>query len=128
MRDVVDPVDVPAVSRIYHRNGSRVATINGSFAPGSPRTSLSLAARMERELFPRFAGIPGLRLENGGQARRTREIGADLQLAAIVALVGIGLVITLILGSPLEAIFVVAIVPFSTAGVILAFWAHGMVL
>ena len=41
---------------------------------------------------------------------------------------GIGLVIALMLGSFLEAVFVVSIIPFAIAGVILAFFLHGQPL
>jgi multidrug efflux pump subunit AcrB len=54
----------------------------------------------------------------------TRKTTGDLGLAAGLAFVGIGLVIALMLGSFLEAAFVVAIIPFAIAGVVLAFFLH----
>ena len=125
LRDVVKPVDFPGVSAIYHREGQRTATVSASFAPGSDHTALSMAARVEEELVPRFAGIPGLRIYNGGEAEDTREVTADLGVSAILAVIGITVVITLMLGSFLEAFFVVAVVPFSAAAVVLTFFLHG---
>jgi len=46
-------------------------------------------------------------------------------IAALLSVLGIGLVIALMLGSFLEAIFVVSVIPFSVAGVLLAFYLHG---
>jgi multidrug efflux pump subunit AcrB len=125
LRDVVNPVDFPGVSAIYHREGQRTATVSASFVPGSDHTALSMAARVEQELVPRFAGIPGLRIYNGGEAEDTREVTADLGVASILAVIGITVVITLMLGSFLEAFFVVAVVPFSAAAVVLTFFLHG---
>ena len=125
LRDVVKPVDSPGVSAIYHREGQRTATVSASFVPGSDHTALSMAARVEKEIVPRFAGIPGLRIYNGGEAEDTREVTADLGVASVLAVIGITVVITLMLGSFLEASFVVAVVPFSAAAVVLTFFLHG---
>jgi multidrug efflux pump subunit AcrB len=125
LRDVVKPLDFPGVSTIYHREGRRTATVSASFVPGSPHTALSMAARVEKELVPRFARIRGLHIYNGGEAEDTREVTADLGVAAILAVIGITVVITLMLGSLLESLFVVAVVPFSAAAVVLTFFLHG---
>jgi multidrug efflux pump subunit AcrB len=125
LRDVVKPVDFPGVSTIYHREGQRTATVSASFVPGSAHTALSMAARVEKEIIPRFAGMPGLRIYNGGEAEDTREVTADLGVASILAVIGITVVITLMLGSLLEACFVVAVVPFSAAAAVLTFFLHG---
>jgi multidrug efflux pump subunit AcrB len=124
LRDVVTPVDVPAVSRIYHRDGRRTATVSAQIAASSSHTALSLAERMEADLLPRYADLPGLEVTLGGEVVETRKTTGDLGLAAGLAFVGIGLVIALMLGSFLEAAFVVAIIPFAIAGVVLAFFLH----
>jgi multidrug efflux pump subunit AcrB len=124
LRDVVTPIDVPAVSRIYHRDGRRTATVSAQIAASSSHTALSLAKRMEAELLPRYVDRPGLEVTLGGEVVETRKTTGDLGLAAGLAFVGIGLVIALMLGSFLEAAFVVAIIPFAIAGVVLAFFLH----
>jgi multidrug efflux pump subunit AcrB len=128
LRDVVHPIEVPAVQRIYHRDGVRTATVRAQFAAGSPHTALSMAERVERELFPRYAGIDGLEVYYGGEAIETRKTTADVGIAALLAFAGIAIVIALMLGSFLEAAFVVAIIPFSLAGVMLTFFIHGQPL
>lgn len=128
LRDVVTPIEVPAVSRIYHRDGRRTATVTASFTVGSPHTALSVANRIEAELVPEYAGTPGLEVYVGGEAVETRKTTGDLGLVALLAFLGIGLVIALMLGSLLEAAFVVAIIPFAIAGVILVFFLHGQPL
>ena len=128
MRDVVQPIEVPAVQRIYHRDGLRTATVRAQFTAGSPHTALSMAAVAERDLFPRYAGVDGLDVYYGGEAVETRKTTADMGIAALLAFAGITTVIALMLGSFLEASFVVAIIPFSLAGVVLTFFLHGQSL
>lgn len=128
LRDVVTPIEVPAVTRIFHRDGRRTSTVTAAFTLDSPHTALSMAERIEAELFPRFADIGGVELTLGGEAEETRKTTGDLGLAGLLALGGITVVIALMLNSFLEAAFVVAVVPFAIAGVILAFFLHGMPL
>ncbi|MCE2390538.1 MAG: efflux RND transporter permease subunit, partial [Proteobacteria bacterium] len=125
LRDVVDPIAIPAVSRIYHRDGWRAATVTAGFIPGSEHTSLTMAERLEAELLPRYAGDPEIDMYLGGEAVESRKVVGDVGSAALLAVVGIAVVIALMLGSFLEAFFVVSIVPFAIAGVILAHFVHG---
>ena len=128
LRDVVHPIEVPAVQRIYHRDGSRTATVRAQFTAGSPHTSLSMASLAERELFPRYASVQDLDVYYGGEAVETRKTTKDMGVAAMLAFAGIATVIALMLGSFLEASFVVAIIPFSLAAVMLTFFVHGQPL
>lgn len=125
LRDVVNPLEMPAVSRIYHRNGVRTATVVAGFTPESDHTAVSMAAWMEKELLPDFAGVPGLDVSIGGEAVETRETTGELGAVAAGAVLAIGLAIALMLGSVLEALFVIAVIPFSVASVLLAFFLHG---
>ena len=124
LRDVVRPVETRSVSRIYHRQGVRAATVTANFADGSKHTALSMAERIDAELLPRFAGRPGLELYQGGEAVESRKTTADVGVVAILVVVGILLVIAIMLGSFLEAFFVVAIIPFAFAAVMLVFFLH----
>jgi len=124
LRDVVTPIELPAVSRLYHRDGRRTATVTAQFLPDAHWTALSFAEHAESELLPRFAGRGELDVSVGGEAVETRKTTGDLGLAALLAFTGITLVIALMLGSFLEAAFVVAIIPFAIAGVILVFFLH----
>ena len=125
LRDVVEPMQLPAVTRIYHRDGFRSATIRASFTQDSGLTALSFATRLEETLFPRFKDLPDLQVFNGGEAVATQETTAGIALAAALAVVGIGVVIWLMLGSLLEALFVMLVIPFAVAGVFLVFFVHG---
>ena len=125
LRDVVEPVESPAVSRIYHRDGYRSATVRASFTASSGLTALSFAQEMERELFPEFANTPGLSVFSGGEAVETSKTTGSIGVAAGLAVIGIGIVIWLMLGSFLEALFVLLVIPFAVASVFLIFFLHG---
>ena len=125
LRDVVDPIERTAVARLYHRDGYRASTVRASFTDSSGLTALSFAAQMERELIPRFAGTPDLIVLTGGEAEETAKTTGSIGVAALLAVVGIGVVIWLMLGSFLEALFVLLIIPFAVASVFLTFFLHG---
>lgn len=125
LRDVVEPMQLPAVTRIHHRDGFRSATVRASFSQDSGLTALSFAQKLEETLFPRFADLPDLYVFNGGEAEATQEATADMAVAAALAVVAIGVVIWLMLGSLLEALFVMLVIPFAVAGVFLIFFIHG---
>lgn len=127
IRDVVRPVETASVSRIYHRDGVRVATVTAHFAADSEYTALSMADKLDRELLPKYANRPDLEVYQGGEAEESRKTTADVGTVGLMAFGGIAVVIALMLGSFLEAFFVIAIIPFSFAAVVLTFFVHGAV-
>ena len=125
LRDVVQPVETASVSRIYHRNGMRVATVTANFTADAPHTALSMADHLDRDLLPRYAALTDVEVYQGGEAEETRKTTGDFGGVALMALAGITAIIALMLGSFLEAFFVIAIIPFSFAAVVLTFFLHG---
>lgn len=124
LRDVVSPVDVAAVSRIYHREGVRTATVTAAFGPDANLDAGRMAARIRTELLPQL-DAPGLQVYLGGEAVESAKTTKDMGRAAMLAVFGIVIVIAVMLGSFLDAFFVVSVIPFGAAGVLLAFFAHG---
>ncbi len=126
LRDVVDPIEIPALAKIQHRNGSRAASVTAGLDPDSGETGSSVAERVEREFLPRYAGRSDIEIEISGEVVQSRRAVGDLGVVAIAVVVGIGAVIAIMLGSFLEAFFVIAVVPFAAVAVVLTFWLHGM--
>jgi len=126
LRDVVRPVEIPALAAIRHRDGVRAASVVGSLGPHSPYTSSTLAELMEAELLPRYAARSDIAIEIAGEVVQARRATGDLASVFVLSVIGITCVIAVMLGSFLEAAFVVAIVPFSVAAVVLTFFTHGM--
>jgi multidrug efflux pump subunit AcrB len=126
LRDVVEPAEIPALAKIQHRNGERTATVTAGFAPNSGHTATTIASLIEQKFIPRYAGRTDLYLEVGGEVVQARRATGDLAFVAVVVVIGIGAVIAIMLGSFLEAFFVIAVVPFSALFVALTFYVHGM--
>lgn len=126
LRDVVSPQEMPALAAIRHRDGVRAANVTGSFGENSPHTSTSLAALMEADFLPRYANRDDVEIEIAGEVIQSRQATAGLGVVFILSVLGIACIIAIMLGSFLEAFFVVAVVPFAVAGVTLTFFLHGM--
>ena len=127
LRDVVQPASLPSVATIHHRNGRRVATVTAAFAPGSGHTANSMGVRLNEEILPALQS-DSVRAALGGEAVETAETLGNLITVLGTAVPGITLVIAVMLGSLLDALFVVLVIPFGVVGVILAFFVHGMPL
>ena len=128
LRDVVNPIETPGLDRIYHREGTRAATVRASFTPDAPWTALSFAGEIEASILPRFAGVPGLEILIGGEAKDTQEITQDIAGVGILIVLAITVVIWILLGSLVEALFVVMVIPFALAAVMLTFYLHDLAL
>ncbi|MFK8022275.1 MAG: efflux RND transporter permease subunit [Pseudomonadales bacterium] len=125
LRNFVNPVENPTSTRIFHRDGYRSSTVRASFTPASGITALPFSKRMNEELMPRFENIPGLQVFSGGEASETETTTGGMKTAAMLAVGGIAIVIWVMLGSLIEATFILMVVPFAIAGVFLTFYLHG---
>jgi multidrug efflux pump subunit AcrB len=128
LRDVIRPVETPGLDRIYHREGVRAATVRASFTPDAPWTALSFAEKVKAEVMPQYAHRSDLELIVGGEAADTQETTGALGSVALLVIIAITVVIWILLGSLLEALSVVIVIPFALAGVITAFFFHGLQL
>jgi multidrug efflux pump subunit AcrB len=126
LRDVVNPVEVPSLARIQHRNGDRAVLVSGGLASHGGQTGTTVAERVEKEFIPRYAGRADIEFEVAGEAVESRRATNDLAFVGGAVILGIGAVIAIMLGSFLEAFFVIAVVPFAAVSVALTFWLHGM--
>jgi len=126
LRDVVSPAEMPALAAIRHRDGIRAASVTGALGANSEHTSSTLAEALERDLLPRYANRDGLEIEIAGEVVQTREATGNIAAVFVLSVIGIACIIAIMLGSFLEALFVVAVVPFAVAGVTITFFLHGM--
>jgi len=126
LRDVVNPVEIPALAKIQHRNGERAVLVSGGLASDGGQTGTTVADRVEKEFIPRYAGRADIEFEVAGEAVESRRATGDLAFVGVAVVLGIGAVIAIMLGSFLEAFFVIAVVPFAGVSVVLTFWMHGM--
>jgi multidrug efflux pump subunit AcrB len=126
LRDVVEPVEMASLSSIYHRDGVRAATISGGLEAGSGLTAATVAEHIEKEILPLYADRHDLEIMIDGEVVQSRRATGDMGTVGLIAVAGIGAIIAIMLGSFLEAAFVISIVPFAFAAVVLVFFLHGM--
>ncbi|MGI9591445.1 MAG: efflux RND transporter permease subunit, partial [Myxococcota bacterium] len=126
LRDVVDPVEMDSLASIYHRDGIRTATISGGIEAGADITADVVARHIEEAILPRYADRLDVEFVIDGEVVQSRRATGDMGTVAMISVVGIGAVIAIMLGSFLEAAFVISIVPFAFAAVVLVFFLHGM--
>ncbi|MEM6294912.1 MAG: efflux RND transporter permease subunit [Myxococcota bacterium] len=124
LRDVVSPVEVAAVSRIYHRDGVRAATVTANIAPGASLDASKMAKRVDAELLPALAN-PAVDAYQGGEATETAKTQKDMGQAGALAVFGMVVVVAVMLNSFVDAFFVVSVIPFGVAGVVTTFYLHG---
>ncbi|HLT37591.1 MAG TPA: efflux RND transporter permease subunit, partial [Enhygromyxa sp.] len=125
LRELVEPVEIDAIAAHLHRNGVRTTTLTASIEPGSGETPSSLASRIDAELLPRFRSLePAVRVTIGGEATKTSETLGDMPLVLGLALLGIIMVVMLLTGSLMQAMFVVSAVPLGLIGVVWAYATH----
>lgn len=123
LRDVVTPVETDAAASLFHREGIRTATVTGGFAPDSSFSASSFAKIIEREIIPKYKS-KDVDVYIGGEAKDTREVTKDMAVAGAVAVIGIFLVVWIIMGSLIEALFVISVIPFGAASIVLAMYIH----
>ncbi|MEZ4334028.1 MAG: efflux RND transporter permease subunit [Myxococcota bacterium] len=126
VRDVVEPIELPALAKIQHRDGQRSLNVTAGLSADAPFTALTIAEWIERDFVPRYAGRDDIAIEISGEAVQSRRATGDLAAVALVVVLGIAAVIAIMLDSVLEALFVIAVVPFAIVAVALVFWLHGM--
>ena len=127
LRELVDPIEIDAVAARLHRNGIRTTTLTAGIDPESGQTASSLAKRIEAELLPRYDELePRVRVTIGGVADKTGETLGEMPLVFALALLGIIMIVMLLTGSLLQAMFVVSAVPLGLIGVVWAYAAHGI--
>jgi multidrug efflux pump subunit AcrB len=129
LRDVVIPVEVDALAEIHRREGVRTTTLTARIEPSSGETATSLAGRISRELLPRYGNAgPELRVYVGGEATKSAETLGEMPTVFVMAVFGIIMVVTLLTGSILQAIFVISAIPLGMIGVIWAYDTHGIAI
>ena len=128
LRDAIKPVSVQGVDRIYHRDGTQASTVRASFTSDSKNTALSFSKKLDRELLYQYRDIPELEVIVGGEAADTIEATKNLATVGFLVIIAITLTVWLTLGSLVKAMVAIIAIPFAIAGVVLAFFIHGMSL
>jgi multidrug efflux pump subunit AcrB len=121
----VEKTRTPA--QIERENYRRLTNVYAGIKVEAKSTPLEMARYLEDNVFPEFRSkFPGVGLMFDGEIKDSRESGKDFQKAIMVTLLIIYFILIMLFQSVLKPLLIILTVPFGAAGVILAFWAHGM--
>jgi multidrug efflux pump subunit AcrB len=113
----------PSELEILHRDGLRSVTLTASLIKAG--TTALDAAEIIKERLKAAEDIPsGVDIEVAGEASKTMLILSDIKIAVLAAVAAIFLLLALFLNSWKNAAIIMAIVPFSVIGIILALFIH----
>lgn len=110
-----------ALSEIYHIDGERTISVYGQL----DKTKISPTKIMQL-LEDKFKSDGKVDVEIAGEPKENAKIFGDLSIAAMMAIVGIFLVISLILNSFSLPIIVMSAIPFAVIGIMYSAWAHSL--
>lgn len=110
-----------ALSEIYHIAGQRTTSVYGQLNKKkiNPTKIMTL-------LEDRFKSDGKVNIEIAGEPKENEKIFGDLSIAALMAVFGIFLTISLILNSFTLPIIVMSAIPFAVIGIMYSAWGHGL--
>ncbi|MEM7180975.1 MAG: efflux RND transporter permease subunit [Spirochaetota bacterium] len=114
----------PSVMSINHLDGKRLLTVTSNVNE-KKITSRAANIQIKEKTFAIANGYPGYRIRFGGENKDTEESLQSLGRAFLVAFIIIFMILASLFGSLIQPIIVVAAIPFSFIGVIIAFVTHG---
>ncbi len=90
-------------------------------------TPLQVAERYEQEIFPAInTRYPNTIVYFDGEVKESRESKNDFLVAFVMVLLSIFVILALLFHSLIKPLIVMVIIPFGLAGVVLAFYFHGI--
>ncbi len=121
VREHKKPANIPRV------NYKRVNMVYADLHPNAEMTPLNIADYLEAEVFPHLMQESPTTLFNfRGEIEDSRDSQDDFFVSIIMTLGLIYIILTFMFGSLTMPLIIGSIIPFGVAGVIFAFWSHGM--
>lgn len=108
---------------IHHYDGKRSVTITAEVDP-DVITAVDANDMLRKKFEPLVYNYPGLRIEFGGEEKKTQESMASFYSALILALIAIYFLLVVLLDSYTQPLLIMAAIPFAMVGVIITFLIH----
>jgi len=109
---------------ILHRNRVRSITLSASLRKAKV-SALEAAEIIKKRIAGTKVMPKEVIVEIAGEALKTNIIMKDMKIALLMAIVGIFLTLALFLNSFGKALIIIAIIPFSIIGIVVALFIHG---
>lgn len=127
MRQVVTVREHRKPANIQRVNYKRANMVYADLDEKTEETPLNIAQHLEEEVFPQLMKESPTTLFNfRGEIQDSRESQSDFVVSVLMTLGLIYIILTFMFGSLTMPLVIGSIIPFGVAGVIYAFWGHGM--
>ncbi len=113
------------IMMINHYGGDKSITIFADLDT-KKMTSKEINKLIEEKFQPEVKKIPGMSMIFGGEEQETAESMKSLQLAFLIAVIGVYFILVILFNSFSQPFLVMVTIPFGLSGVIYAFLIHGM--
>lgn len=113
--------------KINHYKGDRAITIYAD-VDSEIITPVEINKKIKKEFFPGIKKDAGMQIKMGGEEQDIAESMINFAIAVVLALLGIYFILVILFNSFSQPLLVMLAIPFSFAGVIYAFFLHGMAL
>lgn len=115
-----------AISRIDYK---RATVVYADIKKESGISPIEVAEKFEASIFPDIMSrFPSSVVSFTGEVKDTRESSSDFKVAMIMVLLCIYAILAIMFNSLLKPAIIMLTIPFSAAGVILAFWLHDKIM
>lgn len=129
LKNLVKVVEGQKPSNVQRVKFKRTTKIFSDLKPDSLQTPLELASELEKNIFPKvLKGNASTHIEFIGEVLDSRESESDFSLSLFLVLAIIYILLVFLFDSLWTPFLIGAIIPFGIVGVVLAFYAHGMLL
>lgn len=113
------------ISRVNYK---RTTKVYADIASNSKKSPLEVAEFLEKNIFNKvLTGNPSTVLTFRGEVEESRDSQSDFSLSLIMVLTIIYILLVFLFDSITVPFLIAAIIPFGIVGVVIAFWAHGMI-
>lgn len=127
LRNMVELKEIEKPVNITRANYKRVTTLYGNPKPDTMATPLSIAEKLERDVFPQiYQEYPTAALSWAGEVKDSRESQGEFRDSIILVIILIYLLLVMMFNSLVKPLVVLSVIPFGGAGVIYVLMAHGM--
>ena len=127
IKQLVDVKKQPKAANIQRINYKRANNVYADLSDNATKTPLDIATYLEDQVFPKLSKLsPSTIFAFRGEIEDSRESQSDFMVAGILVLAFIYIILMFMFSSLIMPIMICAAIPFGIAGVIFAFWAHGL--
>jgi len=110
---------------VYHHNSRRSITVTAELDP-ERLTAMEAARHIRTRLLEKWKRPEGLHVEIAGESEDSKQVMGEMRFAIIIAFLLIFSIVSVMLKSLKQGLIIMAVIPFSLIGVLVALLSHRM--